>query len=254
MISLGLTSVTFRNLTVDEIINLVKRTDIDNIEWGGDIHVKDEDDAVYVYNSCRSNGIRCCSYGSYYKAGTYGSDYMAEFEKTAKTALRLHCDTIRIWAYDKSSYDVQRNGPEYQRILEEMQNISEYSEKSGLSISFEHHQKTLTDDTDNALKLIEDIGRKNVYLYWQAQVKLDFEENKKTLNLFKPYLKNIHISNQLQNGYLLLNEMYSQLSEYIDIVKGSDTVALIEFVKDGKIESYEDDIEVLRKIVKKNNG
>ncbi len=254
MISLGLTSVTFRNLTVDEIIDLAKRTDIKNIEWGGDIHVKNEDDAIEAYEKCKSNSIRCCSYGSYYKAGTYGSEYMDKFEKIAKTALKLHCDTIRIWAYDKSSIDVGRNTTEYKSVVKEIQDISEYLEEYDISISFEHHQKTLTDDTGNAIKFIEDIGRNNVFLYWQAQVKLDFKQNMNTLNLFKPYLKNLHISNQIQNGYLLLREMNDQLYQYLETVKELDIIALIEFVKDGKIESYENDIDILRKNVIKANG
>lgn len=253
MISLGLTSVTFRNLSVEDIIDLAKKTDVRNIEWGGDLHVKNEEEAAYVYNMCESNGIRCCSYGSYYKAGTYGTDYMEHFEKTLKTALKLQCDTIRIWAYNKPSSDVYNDSHEYKAIINEMREIADFAALHNLSVSFEHHQKTLTDDIDSAISLIKNIDKKNVLMYWQAQVKYSFDENKRALSLFKPYIKNLHISNQIQNGYLLLNQMQHQLKEYIEIVKELDVVVLIEFVKDNNLESYYDDIEVLKKIVNEAN-
>ncbi|MFA5152494.1 MAG: hypothetical protein WC554_08055, partial [Clostridia bacterium] len=99
----------------------------------------------------------------------------------------------------------------------------------------------------------KNIDKKNVLMYWQAQVKYSFDENKRALSLFKPYIKNLHISNQIQNGYLLLNQMQHQLKEYIEIVKELDVVVLIEFVKDNNLESYYDDIEVLKKIVNEAN-
>ncbi|HOD93682.1 MAG TPA: TIM barrel protein [Clostridia bacterium] len=254
MISLGLTSVTFRKLSVEEIINLAKNTGIYNIEWGGDVHVKNEDDASYIYELCIKNNIKCCSFGSYYKAGTYNGEYMDEFIKILNISLKLHCDTIRIWAYDKSSFDIKKDSYEYNTIIEEIRKIADYADSYKMSISFEHHQRTLTDDTDNALMFIKDIGRKNVHMYWQAQVSLSFEENIQTLNRFKPYLKNLHISNQVQNGYLLLYDMKEQLEQYLDIVKNHEIIALIEFVKDNKIESYIEDVDVLKKILANKNG
>jgi sugar phosphate isomerase/epimerase len=39
MIHTALASVTFRHLTFEEIIELVRKAGLDGIEWGGDIHV-----------------------------------------------------------------------------------------------------------------------------------------------------------------------------------------------------------------------
>ena len=35
----GLTSVTFRQKTIDEIVALAHKAQLDGIEWGGDLHV-----------------------------------------------------------------------------------------------------------------------------------------------------------------------------------------------------------------------
>jgi hypothetical protein len=122
-----------------------------------------------------------------------------------------------------------------------------------MSISFEHHQKTLTDNHKRAIELINDVDYSNVFMYWQAQVPLTFEENKQALTMFKPYLKNLHISNQIQSGYLLLSEMENQLQEYINIVRDKDIVALIEFVKEADEQAYLKDVETLKKVLKRIN-
>ena len=36
----GLTSVTFRQMSVDEIIALARETGCTGIEWGSDVHIK----------------------------------------------------------------------------------------------------------------------------------------------------------------------------------------------------------------------
>lgn len=254
MIKTGLTSVTFRNLNVDEIIDLAKGTGVLNIEWGGDLHVKDESDALYAYKACQKSGITCCSYGSYYRAGTYNNDYMSVFDKTLKTAVLMHCDTIRIWGYDKSTEQVKRSSEEYEKIVKELKDIAKIAKRYDISISFEHHQKTLTDDAKRAVDLIKDIDCENVKMYWQVQVPLTFEQNENALFLFKPYLKNLHISHQTPTGYLLLEDMQAQLKSYLEIVKEMDIIALIEFVKQADVNAYLKDIAVLKGIIENLNG
>ncbi len=39
MIKSGLVSITFRQLTCEQIVDLVSKAKLDAIEWGGDIHV-----------------------------------------------------------------------------------------------------------------------------------------------------------------------------------------------------------------------
>ena len=42
----GLTSITFRQLTVEQIVELVQQSGLDGIEWGGDVHVKPGEEAL----------------------------------------------------------------------------------------------------------------------------------------------------------------------------------------------------------------
>ena len=47
-LKLGLCSVTFRKKTIKEVVETAKKAGISFIEWGGDIHVKNTDDAKKV--------------------------------------------------------------------------------------------------------------------------------------------------------------------------------------------------------------
>ena len=71
MIKSGLVSITFRQLSPGDIIDLVKKAGLDGIEWGGDIHVPHGDiaKAEEVYSLTRDAGLDIPAYGSYYKVG-----------------------------------------------------------------------------------------------------------------------------------------------------------------------------------------
>ena len=55
----GLTSVTFRQLSVDEIIALARETGCTGIEWGSDVHIKPKqlDLAGQAAEACRQNQL-----------------------------------------------------------------------------------------------------------------------------------------------------------------------------------------------------
>ena len=100
----AMTSVTFRLLSIDEVIKVVKESGLYGIEWGGDVHVPagEYERAKIVGEKTRSAGLEVTSYGSYYCIGKY-EDYLTEFKKVVKTALNLGTNVIRIWNYNKKS-------------------------------------------------------------------------------------------------------------------------------------------------------
>jgi len=61
----GLCSVSFRKLTVVEIIAAVKAAGLDGIEWGGDVHVPhgDVEKAKQVAKLMEEAGLETLSYG-----------------------------------------------------------------------------------------------------------------------------------------------------------------------------------------------
>lgn len=64
----GLVSITFRNKTPREIVALMKRAGLSQVEWGGDVHVKPgAESAAEVRRMTEGEGLRTSAYGSYYR-------------------------------------------------------------------------------------------------------------------------------------------------------------------------------------------
>ena len=97
---IGLTSVTFRKLTCEEIIRLAQESGAECIEWGGDVHVTDEKTAQEARRGCEQAGIQTRSYGSYYKIG---SGQLDAFQKLCEITLALGAQIIRVWLGEQGS-------------------------------------------------------------------------------------------------------------------------------------------------------
>ena len=70
MYKAGLVSVSFRTLSVEEIIAAAKITNLTHIEWGSDIHAPHFalERLQHISSLCQENGISC-SYGTYFRFG-----------------------------------------------------------------------------------------------------------------------------------------------------------------------------------------
>ena len=103
----GLVSISFRELSVEQIIQLVSENGIQGIEWGGDVHVPHGDlkTAQSVARLTGEAGLEVASYGSYYRfdecdpdSDQEGPDMLSVIE----TAEALDAPAIRVWAGRKS--------------------------------------------------------------------------------------------------------------------------------------------------------
>ena len=94
----GLTSVSFRSLSVDAVIELASRSGVDGIEWGSDVHVPETDveNARRVAHKTVDAGLSVISYGSYFYLGE-GID----FTPYVDTAVAMNTKVIRIWGGKK---------------------------------------------------------------------------------------------------------------------------------------------------------
>ena len=73
-LKIGVTSVTFRNKTIEEIVEICKNEQVEYIEWGSDVHIKTQNDAQKARKLCDEAGIKISSYGSYYSVGSNNCD------------------------------------------------------------------------------------------------------------------------------------------------------------------------------------
>jgi len=241
-IKCGMVSVTFRNYKLDEVITAVVRAGLEGIEWGGDIHIPHGDvkKAVYVSEACFAAGLEIFSYGSYYRAGQ-GQDFTPILE----TAVSLGAPNIRIWAGVKGSADSKS---EYADIITDIQVCADRAAACGLTIAFEYHSGTLTDDPDSAVELIMKANRNNIFLYWQPDQFKSQEYNICALRKVLPYLLNVHVFTWNNNNKYPLSEGYNMWMKYIDIIKNDDKPhgLFLEFSPDNTESAFLKDAETLK--------
>ncbi|MCK5812499.1 MAG: sugar phosphate isomerase/epimerase [Clostridiales bacterium] len=248
MLQGGLVSISFRDLTTDEVIKLVNKSKLAAIEWGGDIHVPHGNISIAkdVYKKCKEHNIVCPSYGSYYKVGTYENP-MEEFKKVINCALELHSNTIRIWAGIKGTKD--SNNVYFNKVVMECQKLCDLASEVNLTISFEYHSNTLTDNASDTKKILKSINRKNIYTYWQPSVGKTINENCDDINKLIGNITNVHVFHWDIRKRLSLQEGIKAWEKYLSILCNSNRYYLLEFIKDNDINQYIKDSKTLKDLL-----
>lgn len=249
MIIPGLVSITFRQLSPADIIELAADANLQVIEWGGDVHVPHGDiaQAETVARWTADAGLSVAAYGSYYRLA---SPDQSAFERVAETALALGAPTVRVWAGNRGS--VTADETYRQAVYDEAYRIAEIAKQLGLTVSFEFHGGTLTDTTQSALELMSDVNHSHLAMYWQPPHRISDERREKSLLTMLPYLTNVHVF-QWHRNHPDIRERYplyegqSEWETYFDHLKKSkrDHCAMLEFVRDDNPDQFREDAKTL---------
>ena len=166
MISSGLVSITFRQLTPEAIVALVRQAGLHGIEWGGDVHVPHGDltRAREVGEMTREAGLEVAAYGSYFRVGN-SEDSGLPFSHVLDSALELGAPVIRVWAGTEGSVTVGSEGRK--RVVADLRRITELAAKAGVRVTTEFHGGTLTDTNESTIKLLSEVDHTNLSTYWQ---------------------------------------------------------------------------------------
>lgn len=186
----GMTSVTFRKKSVEEVIKITNEAGLEGIEWGGDIHVPVGEliKAKEIAKKTRDAGLKVLSYGSYY---TLLENDVNDFKKVLETANMMGTDSIRIWA---GKVDINKVSSEkFIKASQELKVICKMAYENGVLISLEKHRKTLTHTTESTLHLLQLADCENLRTYWQPSLELSVEDNCKSISLLRPYISNVHV-------------------------------------------------------------
>ena len=245
---IGMTSLTFRNESVENVIKYACSAGVSGIEWGvSDLHMPlgNKERAYEIKELSAKNGLEIFSLGSYCRMLE-----KEEIDNAVETAIMLGAPVIRVWAGVHSPCE---NDCEYrQKIIDNAKYMSTLAGKHNINIGFEYHRGTLTENAESAVDLIKKINRGNVGLYWQPKGMLSPKENRRELLLVTPYLiGNLHVHNHSdEDGYQPLSLVMNDLRLYYDDIKDMPFNLMIEFVKDGSVESFLSDVKVLKDILK----
>lgn len=247
----GLVSITFRKLAPSEIVELVSRSGLEGIEWGGDIHVP-HGQVQRAREVCRMTaqaGLQVAAYGSYYRVGVSESEGL-RFEVVLETALALGAPTVRVWAGNRGS--AEADAVWWSTVVEESRRIADLAQAAGLTISYEFHSKTLTDTNASALRLLREVGHPGVRSYWQPPVGGSEEYCLEGLRGVSCCLSNVHVFHwvlgEQGTDRRVLAEGASPWAQYLVAVGAvpGEHYAMIEFVRGDAPAQFLADAETLK--------
>ncbi|HUX59347.1 MAG TPA: TIM barrel protein [Bacteroidales bacterium] len=256
MIIPGLTSVTFRNRTPQEVVRMALKAGLMGIEWGGDIHVPvgDVNQAAKVFGLTRNSGLQVSAYGSYYTVGK-SSDDGIRFDDVLQTAEALNAPVIRIWAGENGSGESTQK---YRRmVLDETLKIADEAGRSGIGLAFEFHENTLNDSYEACCELLTDLNHPVVNTFWQPVHGAGPDINGAGIDLILPWIVGVHIFHWWPKAEIRLPLRHGEgdWKEYLYRLSGLSRKIFgnLEFIKDNSQEQFFNDASTLLELTGYNN-
>ena len=243
----GMTSVTFRDKTPEEIIALTKQAKLQGIEWGSDVHVPvgNLELAKEIGDKTRAAGLEVFSYGSYHIIGDEG------FASVAETAVALGCKVVRVWGTKIPSASCTEE--DYEKAINALLEISDIAAKYGITVAMEFHHNNINDCAKSSLKLLQAVNRDNIKTYWQPLY--DVNTNLEHIEALKPYMMNVHVYNWVYTKPItrkMLAENQSDFEQYFPAAGPRNYI--LEFVKDNSVENFFIEAALLRKMLHKGKS
>ncbi|MBQ2775287.1 MAG: TIM barrel protein [Clostridia bacterium] len=240
---IGLASVTFRNKTVLEIVEIAKKAGVDYIEWGADVHVKTAEDAQKAKELCEFNGIKISSYGSYYRVGSCDG---VLWEQICKIAQILGAASVRVWLGEKDSEKTSEE--EYEVLFADLKSICETAEKYKLFVCPECHDNTFNNNTDAIIKLKNQLNKDNFRTYFQSRYfrfNYDIDRIERTFD----FIENVHVSyRDLKREQRFRKKDKNYLDKLLKKLLQMDFkgLVIVEFTKGSKEKNFIKDVKKLK--------
>lgn len=245
MLKIGIVSATFKNLSIDDVLSIAVKNNLEAIEWSENHHIEfgNVKMAEEVRKKTEAAGLVVASYGSYYRLGQN-----MDFMPSLKNAKAMGTDKIRIWAGAKASKDVE--DVEYEELVKEAKEAARIAGAEGVKVCLEWHKNTLTDRNESGLRFLEDVDSPYFRTFWQPSPEMDVPTRVKGIDMINPYLENIHVYYWDETGRRPLSEGKEDWKKYIEHFGSKDHYALLEFVKDNTVEQFESDAAVFSDWIK----
>lgn len=239
---LGLVSISFRGHTPGEILEAMKKSGLQFIEWGSDVHAPPER-AAQIAALTRDAGIQCCSYGTYFRLGANPIGELNSYITAAKT---LGTNILRLWCGGKNSDDFTPE--EKAELFETCRAAAKVAEESGVVLCMECHNNTFTNRKEAALELMQAVNAPHFQMYWQPNQFRTEAENLAYATLLAPYTQVVHVFNWEARARLPLKEAAQVWKKYLSCFP-REVPCLLEFVPDDKLETLGKEARALQEIV-----
>ena len=242
---LGLVSISFRSLSVDEIMDLCEKNNLKYIEWGSDVHAPcdDAERLSYLVAEQKRRGLICSSYGTYFRVGINPVEEIYGYIAAAKT---LGTNIIRLWC-NKGNYE-DFTDEERAHTLSDAKKLAKIAEEEKVYICMECHNKTYTNCLKGARELMETVDSKHFGMYWQPNQFVSYETNLEYAKVIAPYVTQIHVFNWEEKNRYPLKDAVATWQSYLSCF-GGEHALLLEHMPNNLPEELAAETDALRQIV-----
>lgn len=239
-VSPGLCSVTLRDLSAADVLEVAAAAGLACLEWGADVHAPPGSDLAALGSLTRARGLRVASYGSYYAAGTG-----ADFDRVLDAAVALGAPRIRVWAGERGG-SVDRAA-----VVADLRGCVDRAASRGIVVGLEFHEGTLTDSVESTERLLEAVA--GLQTYWQPPIAADTEQALAGFRRLLPRVCAVHAFSWTPHSerqpLSARRELWTSVCE--SLVSGAaSTDVMLEFVAGDSPENVVQDASTLRDIIK----
>lgn len=245
MFELGLVSISFREHSPRQILQMMQSTPLTCIEWGSDVHAPctDLERLQLLVQLQKEFGIRCCSYGTYFRVGVNRPEEVLPYIPAAKI---LGTNIIRLWCGDRKPEHY--SAEELETMYEDCRILARIARENGVVFCMECHDWTLTETKESALALMQAVHSEHFQMYWQPNQWVSQEENLAFAQLVSPYSKHIHVFNWEGRDKYPLAQATEIWRQYLRRFS-SQRCLLLEHMYDEKLTTLPQEATVLEQIV-----
>ena len=249
MLKTGICSVSFRSLSVDEVIKVVSESGLSAIEWGSDVHAPcgNIDNLKYIAKAQKAAGLVCSSYGTYYFVGINPTEQIRDYINAAKI---LGTNVLRLWCGKKNYTDMTEE--ERETLIDECRRLAKIAEQEGAVLCMECHDNSFTNTADGAVYLMNSVNSKAFRMYWQANEKT-VEDNIKFAKAIAPFVENIHVFYYEDGTKRYLREGIEAWNSYLPLFD-NDKFLLLEFIQNNDPKALCGEAKVLNELAKAHNS
>ncbi len=241
----GLCSVSFRGEPPESILANMQKAGIFAIEWGSDVHAPQEnrEQLHKIARLQQEYGIRCCSYGTYFRLGVMPMDALLSYIEAAKM---LGTNTLRLWCGNKNSEEYAES--EKTALFDACKEAAAIAEKHGVVLCMECHANSYTNTKESAYALMQAVASDRFRMYWQPNSFASFAENTAYAKRIADYTEHIHVFHWQKERKLSMCEGKDCWKEYLSCFDGV-RMLLLEFMPDDRLESLKTEAEALKEII-----
>lgn len=241
----GLVSISFREHSPERIARSSAECGLKFVEWGSDVHAPYHDIARLekLKNLQENYGIRCCSYGTYFRLGYTPLDELPLYIQAAKI---LGTNTLRLWAGRKKAADCTEEERKY--FFSQCRQAAEIAKEHDVILCLECHRRSYTETMEGALELMQAIQSPHFRMYWQPNPDISKAENLAYITLLKPYITHVHVFHWTAQERLSLSEGIQDWKAYLSALSGEYHL-LLEFMPDDSIQSLRKEADALHAIL-----